>query len=146
MTKLVKKIAAMAAAVMMMASISSIGASASILDIDKNYKKDLPFSMACEASLNLQNKTYSVFNLTCCLRNGYKEMGANCRIENLTGRELQRTPAKPIKYPKVGKILHPQLNNLKSYPHKKVFFDSYMLTSNNAPKKKTLYIDLDKRK
>lgn len=85
MTNLIKKVAAMAAAVMMMASMS-IGASAYILDLDENYKKDLPFSMACEASLNLKNKNYDVYNLTCCLRNGYKAMDAFCITKNAQAR------------------------------------------------------------
>lgn len=144
MTNLIKKVAAMAAAVMMMGTMT-IGASAYILDLDENYKKDLPFSMACEASLNLKNKNYDVYNLTCCLRNGYKEMGARCSIENASGKTLKQTPARPMKYPKVGKILHPQFKGLKSYPHKKAVFYSYILTSSNAPKKKTLYIDFDER-
>ena len=146
MTNLVKKVAVMAAAVIMMASMT-IGASASGTIIDRAPKPYVSkyMRMACEASLNLKNKNYDVYNLTCCLRNGYKEMGARCSIENASGKTLKQTPARPMKYPKVGKILHPQFKGLKSYPHKKAVFYSYMLTSSNAPKKKTLYIDFDER-
>lgn len=146
MTRLIKKVAAMAAAIMMMGTMT-IGASASgiIIDRDPAPYASKYMRMACEASLNLKNKNYDVYNLTCCLRNGYKEMGARCSIENASGKILKQTDPKPKRNPKVGNIRTPHLDNQKSYPHKKAVFYSYMLTSSNAPKKKTLYIDFDER-
>ena len=129
MTKLIKKVAAMAAAVMMMGTMS-IGASASILDIDRNYNGNAHYS-ACEASLDLVKKSCSAFNLACCLRNGYKEMYADVQINNSKKTLKQSNALK--KNPKVGNIITPKITKVASFPGKIAYFNSYMLTKSGAP-------------